>query len=437
VKQLLLHRPLLLTLLGVVLGIQLEWFWYGFLGCFLAILWLKFRPMTALAIGLALGSSSYQFSHRTELKQPSTFTGKIEVRSFPEFFQGYTIVDVRCEKGRSKLRIAGRHSLAPGDVVEVISQNPGERSASISAKQYHITETGFLRHVSDLRLALLDRMDTVYGPEISPWVQSLTLNFPSDLAKGEKQALILSGTYHLVSASGLHVVILSVFLLQILISLRIERHYSIWVIFGLLILYCGLTGFHPPTVRASLMWLASAHAYLFRRSYDGLSALSLSCLVWLLFSPESLQEPGFQLSYLVTAFLILWYEKIGTHISTWLQTIQGSLVAFLAAEPISMWWFGRLVFAGILTNLLVEIPSSTVLIGGFLGIIPIVGMPFAWVASHLVTYMKMVTTWTASFPSFSTLRQSTPVWLWIAYYVLLLIVISQLKLASKKKPSRP
>lgn len=421
----------------MVFGIQLEWFWYGFALCFVAVLWLKVKPVSCFAFGLVIGSCTFQLSHRVEVEDPFAFKGSLEVRSFPEYFQGYSIVDARGESGRTKLRILGRHSLAPGDRVEVISQNPGQRKSSVSTKEYRVTEVGFLHSVSDLRLALLDRMDVVYGPEVSPWVQSLTLNFPSDLEKEDKQALILSGTYHLVSASGLHVVILSVFFLQILIGFQVQRHHSIWIVFGLLILYCGLTGFHPPTVRASLMWLIGSHAYLFRRSYDGLSALSLSCILWLLFSPESLLEPGFQLSYLVTAFLILWYEKAGMHLPTWQQTLQGSVVAFLAAEPISMWWFGRLIFAGILTNLLVEIPSSFVLVGGFLGIIPFIGVPVAWLTSQLVIYMKIVTAWTADFPSFVTLRQSTPSWMWIAYYLLLLLVLTQFKLASKQKLSRP
>lgn len=434
-KQLFLQRPLLVSLFGLVLGIQLEWFFLGFLVCFAVIVWTKVRPLAWLCFGLALGSCAYQLSHRVEIPNPSAFTGSLEVRSFPEYFQGYTIVDARSEAGRTKLRILGRHSLAPGDEIQVIKQNEGDRKSSVSAAEYQITRTGFLTTVSDLRLALLDRMDTVYGPKVSPWVQSLTLNFPSDLEKSDKQALILSGTYHLVSASGLHVVILSVFLLQILITFRIQRHTSIWLVFGLLVLYCGLTGFHPPTVRASLMWIIGSHAYLFRRSYDGLSALSLSCILWLVFSPESMNEAGFQLSYLVTAFLILWYEKVGMHVATSNQALQGSLVAFLAAEPISMWWFGRLVFAGLFTNLLVEIPSSVVLIGGFLGTIPVIGVPFAWLTEQMVDYMRIVTGLTAQIPSFVSWRQSTPVWLWIAYYVFLLLVMTQLKSVAKKRLS--
>jgi len=417
------HRPLILLLLGMVIGINLHWFVLGFLAVVAFSLFYKERLITIIAFGLLIGSLVGTTFSRHELPNPSNFSGVVEVRSFGEFRQDATLVDAKVGDFRTVLRIPGQVALSPGDLVDVISQNQGSRKGSISAKEYTVLPGGVLHQLSVWRLDAMAKLQELYGDKNGAWIQSLTFNFPNNLTQEDKSNLILSGTYHLVSASGIHVVVIALFIQQVLFLFAIPRHHLLWIIFGLLLVYTCFTGFHPPTLRAAIMWQVGSCAYLFRRSQDGLSALSLAAVLWLIFDPDALFQAGFQLSYVVTGALLVWFERLPSQLPDWVKAVQGSCVAFLAAEPISAWWFGRIIFSGVVTNLLIELPSSAVMILGFLSLIPGLGPLFVMLGSPLVKYLQIATSWTSALPTLEVTRQSVPVVVMIAYYVCLLLIL--------------
>ena len=172
------------------------------------------------------------------------------------------------------------------------------------------------------------------------------------------------------------------------------------------------------------MWLIGSAAYLFRRSPDGLSALSLSALIWLFFVPSDAFNAGFQLSYICSGALLLWFERKQREESNEFRTtLTAALVATIASEPLSAWWFGRIIFIGPISNLLIEIPSSIVMILGFLGLIPWVGSVCVFVAKPLIWWMKFATHYTAAFPSIKVRMHTLPPWLYATFYCLLLLIL--------------
>ncbi|MEI8283067.1 MAG: ComEC/Rec2 family competence protein, partial [Armatimonadota bacterium] len=80
-------------------------------------------------------------------------------------------------------------------------------------------------------------------------------------------------------------------------------------------------------------------------------------------------------------------------------------------------------FIGPISNLLIEIPSSIVMILGFLGLIPGVGILCVWAAKPLIWWMKTATQWTAAFPSIQLRMHTLPPWLYAAYYCLILVLL--------------
>ncbi len=124
-----------------------------------------------------------------------------------------------------------------------------------------------------------------------------------------------SGLAHVLSASGLHVGIVSMLaipLVSILSRLfpslllhipfrKVAAGFSI----PLMLIYCLLVGARVPSVRATIMGLVVAVALLANRRWHSLNSLGLAGLIIVLISPLSLFSVGFQLSFLAVLGILI------------------------------------------------------------------------------------------------------------------------------------
>ncbi len=70
-----------------------------------------------------------------------------------------------------------------------------------------------------------------------------------------------------------------------------------------------VVGFDPPVVRASIMVSLTITAFLLRRDINVLNILCLTGIIILLISPNALFELSFQLSFLATLGIMLFYRR--------------------------------------------------------------------------------------------------------------------------------
>jgi competence protein ComEC len=146
-----------------------------------------------------------------------------------------------------------------------------------------------------------------------------------------------SGTTHLLSVSGTHVVFV-VWLVQSALALGLRR--TSWLpalrgadAFGLAagvtagVGYAALCGFGPPALRAAAMAFAAGLALLGGRRQAAWNALALAALLVLATDPAALFEPSFQLSFVAVAGLLAWRPPAGL--------LRGSLHVSLAAGLVS------------------------------------------------------------------------------------------------------
>ena len=422
-------RPLVLLLGGLLFGIgfpSISWL-FGIVAvlCFVA----KKRWIGTICLGAFSAGFLLLWHAQPPVVTPGSFSEKIVLTSFPDFLKGdslYRFETLGEPKRVGILKTSDGPALSPFTVLDVEGiVNPG--------KQGNLHPTGFtvlssvplLDFLVQSQRNAIERTNELYGKDDGSWVTALTFNFPTDLSRDEKADLRFNGTYHLVSASGMHVWVIALLLHFLLVQAGIPRHWQLPIVFVLLLAYCAFTGFHPATLRAALMWLIGSAAYLFRRSPDGLSALCLSALIWLFFVPSDAFNAGFQLSYIVSGCLLLWFERRRREESTseFRTSLEAALVATVASEPLSAWWFGRIIFIGPISNLLIEIPSSIVMILGFLSLIPWVGPACVFVAKPLIWWMKFATQYTAAFPSIKVRMHTLPPWFYAAYYCLILLIL--------------
>lgn len=149
--------------------------------------------------------------------------------------------------------------------------------------------------------------------EWADMIIAITTGDKSYLDRESKDAFISSGTMHLMAVSGLHAGFLFTFVsfvLSFLGNRLLPKILRSIVIISILWIYCAIAGFSASSLRAVIMISMLTIYRLIGRSPLSLNSLSASALIITLFSPESLYEPGFQLSYVAFLSILFINPKI-------------------------------------------------------------------------------------------------------------------------------
>ncbi|MBS1800677.1 MAG: ComEC/Rec2 family competence protein [Acidobacteria bacterium] len=107
-----------------------------------------------------------------------------------------------------------------------------------------------------------------------------------------------TGSFHLFVVSGMHVALLAGIILWLLRRLRIREWLATAVTIPLMTSYALLTGFGAPVQRALFMTTVFLIARLLSRERSVLNALGAAALAELVWSPASLFEASFQMTFL-------------------------------------------------------------------------------------------------------------------------------------------
>nr|WP_263313124.1 DNA internalization-related competence protein ComEC/Rec2 [Mammaliicoccus sp. Marseille-Q6498] len=146
----------------------------------------------------------------------------------------------------------------------------------------------------------LKQLDNAYIDDII----ALTLGETRYLSSDRMDQLKHIGIYHLYAVSGSHVALISVFLFTMLLKLNIRYHHAESIIFMLLPIYAILTGLSPSVLRA----VAVVMAYIIIKRFSNLCSLQILSITFIslvIYDAFIIFDIGFQLSYLVSTFLLL------------------------------------------------------------------------------------------------------------------------------------
>jgi competence protein ComEC len=202
-----------------------------------------------------------------------------------------------------------------------------------------------------------------------------------------RDALRASGLAHMLAIAGLHMAAVSGFAFFALrlgvaawpwLALRVPGK-KVAATGGLIVvtLYLTLSGAHPPARRAAITASVAFLAILFDRRAISMHSLSIAALLILLVQPESVAEPGFQMSFCATAALValaeLWPIRPRSVGLPWplamLQTardwiiaaVMVSFVAGTATGPFAIQHFNRVANYGVPANLSADLVASVVM----------------------------------------------------------------------------
>lgn len=146
--------------------------------------------------------------------------------------------------------------------------------------------------------------------EESQLLSALLLGRRTELSESTLLLFQQVGVNHILAISGLHVGLIASSLFIFLSLFRLPKRWIFLIISLFLILYVDLVGPKASILRAVIMFLCGVLVFLLDRNRNWWNALFLAGVVILLIYPFSLFQLSFQLSFLATLGIFLYYELI-------------------------------------------------------------------------------------------------------------------------------
>jgi len=218
-----------------------------------------------------------------------------------------------------------------------------------------------------VRMWLSEGMQKAIGGQSGAFAAALMTGDRSAVNAATNDALRNSNLSHLISISGLHMGLLSGFVFGALryglalvppLALRLNtKKLAAAVALVAATLYLILAGPDVATRRAWVMVTVMLVAVLADRRAISLRSVAIAALVLLAIEPESLVEPGFQMSFGATVALIVTFgpwakmqERIPRLLRPAAMLILSSLAAGTATAPIAAVHFNRIAEYGLIAN---------------------------------------------------------------------------------------
>jgi competence protein ComEC len=228
------------------------------------------------------------------------------------------------------------------------------------------------RNLRILRIELTEQIER-YLPE--PQASLLIgILFGSERAFSDQfeEKLRISGTTHIIAASGYNVTILILACDKILNF--IKKKYRLLISFVLIWLYCILSGLGASILRATMMGSITILALLSGNVRNTHILVPSGVFLLLLIDPKIIFDIGFQLSILATLGLIYILPSIESVVEKifkiqsvpqfFEENLLGTISCTLSTLPISISIFGKVSLVSVFANVLVlPLTESTMLYG--------------------------------------------------------------------------
>ncbi len=148
------------------------------------------------------------------------------------------------------------------------------------------------------RRVVSSRIHAMWPPDRAAVLDAMLLGDSSGIGRDVRNDFQRSGTYHILVVSGFNVGILAFATLWLLRRLRVGDGLATVITLLLAAAYTYVADVGPPVVRATIMlgiYLLTRWLYRDRAALNAVSTAALALLLW---DPESLFDPSFQLTFL-------------------------------------------------------------------------------------------------------------------------------------------
>ncbi|MBX3243384.1 MAG: ComEC/Rec2 family competence protein [Acidobacteria bacterium] len=177
--------------------------------------------------------------------------------------------------------------------------------------------------IHDARLWLMDEVRRKFSPRTAGILIASSLGGKHFLDKPTADIFREGGTFHVLIISGLHITFIGGILLLLVSRFTENRKWQFVITVPLLWAFSLAVGGEPPVVRACLMFTAILFGLAMFRNASPLNSLGLTTLALIVWQPEDLFSPSFQLTCAsmlgIVIFAMPMIERLRS-IGNWMPT---------------------------------------------------------------------------------------------------------------------
>jgi ComEC/Rec2-related protein len=267
-------------------------------------------------------------------------------------------------------------ALSPGDKVEIdasglrpLDRRPGADSAETlehedveaiaTSAQVFVTAPGGPspeRLIAWAQAQLLSAVNRALPEPGAALALGIAFGIHEPLSPDVRTSLQNAGLIHVVVVSGLKIVLILGLVGAVARAVEWSRRRTLLVALPLVAAYVLISGAGPAAIRSALMAGAAMLAAAGARRTDPVPMLALVAALMLGVSPQLVGDPGFQLSFLGTAGILLLATPMAARIPgprLLVEPFAVTIAAQLATFPVMAGTFGVITVAGPIANAIV------------------------------------------------------------------------------------
>ena len=355
---------------------------------------------------------------------------------------------------RVRVSVAGEPAFQPGQVVLLTAhlsapEGPVEPGGFDFRRMAYFNQLGAVGYTrtpvmlwaeAEPGTQLINRLRSAMGAGMRAQMPSQAGAFAAGAMTGDRsgitldtvQALRDSNLAHLLAISGMNLAFLIGFTFALIrygvalvpvLALRVDaRKVAAVLSLGVAWFYLLLSGSNVATERAFIMVAVMLGAVLLDRRALTLRSVAIAGVIILLWQPESLLSPGFQMSFAATVALIAGFggldgavmrERLPRWVLPLFTLVLSSVLAGAATAPFAAAHFNRFTDYGLLANLLtVPVMSLVMAAGAVAALLTPLGLEALplWVMEQASRWILFIAHWIAGLEGSVTPIKSPGPW---------------------------
>ncbi len=335
--------------------------------------------------------------------RPKVFGDNFAPKSFS--FLGQALLINQKERMRIPVRVIAAtesvQGLLPGQKItvqaKVLSSKEKRVAALLIVKQPIEVVTQPSRWALSLATIRQGLRDATGGGDAGALIPGMVIGDTSKQSEEFKNEMRRSGLTHLVAVSGANFAIVSAFVLWGMQFIFRRTNYRIIATAIALAAFIALVRPSPSVLRAAAMAAVLLAAHASRRGRDALPALGFAIAAVVVLDPFQAREPGFALSVLATAGLLLLAPRIKPTI------LAAPIAAMVFCSPVIIALSGYISPMSVLANVLAAPAVTPITIVGFIAALfsplsPSFSTLLITLIKPFAIWITAIADWVARFP---------------------------------------
>lgn len=309
-----------------------------------------------------------------------------------------------------------------------------ESVATLSSYEPIVLWSRMLAVVDGCREWLIGVLNRLYVQPHSGYIQGLVLGARETMDPDTYQQFSQLGLTHVLAISGLHVGVVIGALISLFRLLRVTKEASIGMTMGFIPLYILLTGASSSVIRAGVMAFLALYGAKRGLLKDGLHLLAAAFILMVIWEPRYVLQTGFQLSFIVTASLILFVPQVGKLFIFLPRALSGTLSVTLVAQvvsfPLTVYYFNQFSLLSFVANFIV-VPCVSIGVLPIASISLIVGAayepaahPIAWLVERMNDVTFQLVYGLSQMEGAVMIWPTPPVWWIMLYYATFAVALA-------------